>query len=36
MNEVLCKVLAYNIVVLVHEMYELGIKPDFSTVGLTG
>lgn len=35
-NEVLCKVLAYNIVVLVHEMYELGIKPDFSTVGLTG
>lgn len=28
-NEVLCKVLAHNIVVLVHEMYELGITPDF-------
>lgn len=27
-NEVLCKVLAHNIVVLIHEMYELGIDPQ--------
>ena len=29
-NELLCKVIAHNIVVLIHEMYELGIKPDFN------
>lgn len=29
-NEVLCKILAHNIVVLIHEMYELGIEPDFT------
>jgi len=28
-NEVLCKVLAYNITVVIHEMFELGIKPEF-------
>jgi len=28
-NEVLCKVLVHNLVVLVHEMYELGIEPEF-------
>ena len=28
-NEVLLKVLCHNIVVLIHEMNELGIKPDF-------
>lgn len=28
-NEVLCKFLCHNIVVLIHEMYELGIEPDF-------
>lgn len=28
-NELLCKVIAHNIVVLIHEMYELGIEPDF-------
>jgi hypothetical protein len=28
-NEVLLKVLCHNIRVLVHEMYELGITPDF-------
>lgn len=28
-NELLCKIVAHNIVVLIHEMYELGIKPDF-------
>lgn len=29
-NELLCKVVAYNIVVLIHEMEELGIRPDFA------
>ena len=28
-NEVLCKVLCHNISVLVQEMFELGIRPDF-------
>lgn len=28
-NEVLLKVLCHNIVVLIHEMYELGIEPNF-------
>jgi len=28
-NELLCKCLAHNIVVLIHEMYELGIKAEF-------
>jgi transposase len=28
-NEVLCKILAHNIVVVVHEMHGLGITPDF-------
>ena len=28
-NEVLCKILCHNIVVLIHEMYELGIEPAF-------
>ena len=27
--EVLAKVLAYNIVVVIHEMHELGIEPTF-------
>jgi len=30
-NELLCKLIAHNIVVLIHEMHELGINPDFST-----
>jgi transposase len=30
-NELLCKLIAHNIVVVIHEMYELGINPDFST-----
>ena len=30
-NETLCKVLCHNIVVLIHEMYELGIEPVFWT-----
>jgi hypothetical protein len=28
-NEVLCKVLAYNLTVLVHAMHELGVEPEF-------
>ena len=28
-NETLCKVLSHNLVVLIHEMYELGIDPVF-------
>lgn len=29
-NEVLCKILAHNLVVLIHEIFELGIEVDFS------
>jgi hypothetical protein len=25
----LCKIIAYNITVLIHAMFELGIIPDF-------
>jgi transposase len=28
-NETLCKILCHNIVVLIHEMHELGIDPTF-------
>ncbi len=28
-NELLCKIIAYNITVLIHEMYEHDIQPDF-------
>ncbi|HEX3106942.1 MAG TPA: transposase [Terriglobales bacterium] len=28
-NETLCKILCHNLVVLIHEMYELGIEPVF-------
>jgi len=31
-NELLCKMIAYNIVVLIHEMQELGINPQFNLV----
>lgn len=31
-NELLCKVIAYNICVVIQEMSELGIKPDFVKV----
>jgi transposase len=31
-NELLCKLIAHNIVVLIHEMYELGIKPQFDNL----
>ena len=29
-NEMLCKIIAYNITVLIHAMFELGITPDFA------
>ena len=32
-NEALCKVLCHNLVVLIHEMFELGIDPVFMTPG---
>ena len=34
-NELLCKLIAHNIVVLIHEMHELGIKPDFCTFNIS-
>ena len=30
-NEVLCKVLCHNLVVVIHEMHELGITPTFGS-----
>ena len=30
-NEVLCKIICHNLCVLIHEMYELGIEPNFKT-----
>jgi len=29
-NELLCKLVAYNITVLIQSMFELGVQPDFS------
>ena len=31
-NELLCKIIAYNITVLIQEMHELGIEPNFNKV----
>jgi transposase len=28
-NELLCKIIAYNLTVVIHEMYENGINPEF-------
>ena len=28
-NELLAKIVAYNLTVVIHEMYENGISPDF-------
>lgn len=33
-NELLCKVIAYNIMVLIEEMQELGIAPNFNSKAL--
>jgi transposase len=33
-NEALCKILCHNLVVLIHEMFELGIDPVFLPNGL--
>jgi len=30
-NELLCKLIAYNLTVVIQEMHELGIQPDFCT-----
>lgn len=30
MNEVLCKLICYNLTVVVHEMFENGIAPQFT------
>ncbi len=30
-NELLCKIIAYNLTVVIHEMKELGISPEFRT-----
>lgn len=30
-NELLCKLIAHNIIVLIHEIHELGIEPNFGT-----
>jgi len=32
-NELLCKFIAHNIVVLIHESFELGVKIDFTKAG---
>ncbi len=34
-NELLCKLIAHNIIVLIHEMHELGIEPNFDTQNLS-
>ena len=34
-NDTLCKILAYNITVLIHAMYESSISPSFSGVETT-
>ena len=34
-NEVICKILAHNIVALIHEMYQLGISSDFGNGAIT-
>ena len=31
-NEILCKVLAHNLVCLIHEIFELNIEVDFNDV----
>jgi transposase len=31
LNETLCKILCHNLVVLIHEMHELGVDPTFRT-----
>jgi transposase len=33
-NELLCKLIAYNLTVVIHEMFENGINPAWVTTGL--
>ena len=35
-NELLCKILAHNICVIIQEMHELGIEPMFSAQKVGG
>lgn len=35
-NEVLCKLIAYNLTVVIHEMYENGIAPQFVRTSIGG
>ncbi|MGV8127638.1 MAG: transposase [Methanothrix sp.] len=35
-NELLAKIIAYNLTVVIHEMYENGINPDFCQVHFNG
>jgi transposase len=35
-NELLAKIIAYNLTVVIHEMYENGINPDFSSLDAKG
>ena len=32
-NELLCKIIAYNLTVVIHEMYENNIAPEFLQMG---
>jgi hypothetical protein len=34
-NELLCKFIAHNIVVLIHESFELGVKIDFCSQNIS-
>lgn len=34
-NNVLCKLLANNLYVLIHAIYELGLEPEFAKIGAT-
>lgn len=31
-NELLAKIIAYNLTVVIHEMYENGINPEFLSI----
>ncbi len=33
-NEALCKILCHNLVVLIHEIHELGIEPEFAGMNM--
>ena len=35
-NELLAKIIAYNLTVIIHEMYENGIQPEFLQIKSEG